>query len=67
MPLDASAVRCAAYEIDKKIKGGRIENYFENDISQDGKYVVSMTLSKKIMDEDELKKIRGKYRNNYYK
>ena len=55
------------YTNTQEIKGGRIENYFENDISQDGKYVVSMTLSKKIMDEDELKKIRGKYRNNYYK
>ena len=55
------------YTNSQEIKGGRIENYFENDISQDGKYVVSMTLSKKIMDEDELKKIRGKYRNNYYK
>ncbi len=29
MPLDASAVRCAAYEIDKKIKGGRIEKIYQ--------------------------------------
>ena len=57
--------------------GGRIENYFENTISQDGKYLVSMTLSKRIQDEeDEEPKYRGgkdygrwgnKYRNDYYR
>lgn len=29
MPLDASAVRCAAYEIDKILKGGRIEKIYQ--------------------------------------
>lgn len=29
MPLDASAVRCAAYEIDKMVKGGRIEKIYQ--------------------------------------
>ncbi len=29
MPLDASAVRCAAYEIDKILQGGRIEKIYQ--------------------------------------
>ena len=29
MPLDASAVRCAAYEIDKMLQGGRIEKIYQ--------------------------------------
>lgn len=29
MPLDASAVRCAAYEIDNILKGGRIEKIYQ--------------------------------------
>ena len=59
----------------KEIKGGRIENRYENDISKDGKYVVSMTMSKKVMNQDESKKQKekekekekGKYRRSYYK
>lgn len=46
--------------------GGKIENYFQNEISQDGQYLVSMTHAKKIMDEKE-KNLRKKFeRNNYY-
>ena len=48
------------------IHEGRIENYFENEISQDGKFLVSMTLCKKITDEDESKKIREDYNYNNY-
>ena len=61
----------------KEIKGGRIENRYENDVSKDGKYVVSMTMSKKVMNQDESKKQKerekekenekGKYRRSYYK
>ena len=32
--------------------GGRIANYYENEISKDGKYLVSMALSKKIVDRE---------------
>ena len=38
----------------KRINGGRMENYIDNEISKDGKYLVSMALSKKVMDEDEI-------------
>jgi len=51
----------------QEINGGKIENYFENGLSQDGQYLISMTLSKKVLDEDEQNKEQGKYRNNYYK
>ena len=51
----------------KDIKDGKIENYVENKVSQDGEYLVSMTLSKKIADRGEPSVGRGKYRNNYYK
>ena len=37
-----------------RINGGRMENYIDNEISKDGKYLVSMALSKKVMDEDEI-------------
>jgi hypothetical protein len=36
------------------ISGGRIENYFENEITQDGQYLVTMSLAKKVMDEDKV-------------
>ena len=35
------------------ISGGRIENYFENEITQDGEYLVTMSLAKKVMDQDK--------------
>ena len=60
--------------------GGKIENYFENDVSQDGKYIVNIIFSKKIMNrEDNIKidnkniekeesdKERGKYKKNIHK
>ena len=58
-----------------QIKGGRIENYVENEISKDGKFLVSMTLSKRIMDEEEPKPRRWKdynkgedmHKNGYYR
>ena len=50
-----------------KIKGGQIENYFENQVSQDGDYLVSMTLSKKVMEKGKSKPVRGKYNINFYK
>lgn len=36
------------------IEGGRIENYFENEITQDGEYLVTMSLAKKVLDQDEV-------------
>ena len=53
--------------INKDINGNKIENYFENKVSEDGEYLVSMTLSKKIMDYGDPYMGRGKYMNNYYK
>ena len=58
-----------------QIKGGRIENYVENEISKDGKFLISMTLSKRILDEEEPKPRRWKdynkgedmYKNSYYR
>ena len=49
------------------INGGRIENYYENEISNDGKYLVSMTLSKRVMDEEEPQQGNNTDRNNYYR
>ena len=50
-----------------KIKGGQIENYFENQVSQDGNYLISMTLSKKVMEKGKSKPFKSKYNNNFYK
>lgn len=36
------------------ISGGRIENYFENEITQDGEYLVTMSLAKKVLDQDNV-------------
>lgn len=48
------------------INGGKIENYFENQISRDGQYLVSMTLSKKIMDgRGNIYRGQDKYRNGF--
>ena len=52
------------------ISGGRIENHFENEISQDGKYVITVSISKRVMDEERPKQEtrRGDmYNNNYYR
>ena len=49
------------------INGGKIENYFENQISKDGQYLVSMTLSKKILDEGNNYRDQGRYRNKFYR
>ena len=49
------------------INGGKIENYFQNEISKDGQYLVSMTMSKKVMDDNEQNFRKGMKRNNYYK
>ena len=51
----------------KNIDGGKIENFFQNEISQDGNYLVSMTFSKKTIDKDKLNRNRGRYQKNYYK
>ena len=59
----------------KETKNSRIENSYENNVSKDGKYVISMALSKKVLDGDDSKKKKeidrekekGKYRNNYYR
>ena len=40
------------------IEGGRIENYFENEITEDGKYLVTMSLAKKVMDENDGSSVR---------
>ena len=50
-----------------QFNGGKIENYFENEISRDGNYLVSMTLSKKRMDKEGTNFGRERYKNNYYK
>ena len=50
-----------------QFNGGNIENYFENEISRDGNYLVSMTLSKKRLDKEDTNFGRGRYRNNYYR
>ena len=51
----------------KNIDEGKIENFFQNEISQDGNYLVSMTFSKKTIDKDKLNRNRGRYQKNYYK
>ena len=48
------------------INEGKIENYFENQISKDGQYLVSMTLSKKIVDGNNYRD-QGRYRNKFYR
>lgn len=50
----------------KNNNDGRIQNFTENEISKDGQYLISMTLSKKIMDEKNNQR-QNVYRNNYYK
>ena len=50
-----------------QFNGGNIENYFENEISRDGNYLVSMTLSKKRLDKEKTNFGTGRYKNNYYK
>lgn len=50
-----------------QFNGGKIENYFENEISRDGNYLVSMTLSKKTMDKEYTNFGNGRYKNNYYR
>lgn len=55
------------YTNSTQINGGRIENYYENQISKDGKYLVSITLSKRIMDEEEPKQDNFIDGNSYYK
>ena len=48
--------------------GGKIENYFENQISRDGQYLVSMTLSKKILDDEDNNDIgQDRYRNRFFR
>ena len=49
------------------INGRKIENYFENQISRDGQYLISMTLSKKSVDEGNNYRDQGKYRNKFYR
>ena len=44
-----------------------IENFFENEISRDGNYLVSMTLSKKRLDKEGINFGTRKYRNNFYR
>lgn len=55
------------YTNSTKINGGRIENYYENEISNDGKFLISMALSKRIMDEEEGKQDNYNDSNNYYR
>ena len=55
------------YEKYKKIKGSKIENYFENNMSKDGEYLVSMTLSKKTQEKKAPIFGKEKYRNNFQK
>lgn len=56
-----------AYSNYTNIKGGKIQNFYENEISKDGQYLVSMTLSKKVMDEKNSNRPPNMYKNNYYK
>ena len=51
----------------KNIDGGKIENFFQNEISKDGNYLVSMTFSKKTIDKNKYGKGRGRYQKNFYK
>ena len=55
-----------SYTNTTQINGGKIENFCENEISKDGQYLVSMTLSKKVMDDGKGKG-SGIYKSNYYK
>jgi hypothetical protein len=51
----------------RDINGNKIENYVENKVSQDGEYLVSMTLSKKLPYKGENFMGKGRFRNNYRK
>ena len=49
---------------------GRIENHFENEISKDGKYVITTSICKRILNDDEPKQEQSggdTYSNNYYR
>jgi len=47
------------------IDGGRIDNYHETKISDDGKYIMNISIAKKVFDKN--KNNNGIYpRNNYY-
>ena len=53
------------------IKMGRIENYYENNISKDGQYLVTVSISKIVNDpvpityDDKSTEINNKAYNNY--
>ena len=43
------------------IEGGRIENYIDNEMSKDGRYLISTTLAKKVMDKNEIENREEEY------
>ena len=55
----------------EKYTGGRIENYYENNISKDGQYLVTVSISKIVNDpvpityDDKSTEINNKAYNNY--
>ena len=46
---------------------GRMQNFCENEISKDGQYLISMTLSKKVMDNKNTNRRENIYNNNIYR
>ena len=55
-------------EYENNQKGdGRMQNFCENKLSKDGQYLISMTLSKKVMDNRNNNRRQNNYKNNYYK
>ena len=51
------------------INGGRIDNYYENRVSGDGQYAMSISVAKKVLNKTERNRYQNeglRSRNNYY-
>ncbi len=51
------------------INGGRIDNYYENRVSGDGQYAMSISVAKKVLNKTERNRYRNeglRTRSNYY-
>ena len=54
---------------DIAINGGRIDNFYENKVSGDGQFAMSISVAKKVLNKTERNKYRNEdlgTRNNYY-
>ena len=53
---------------DIAINGGRIDNYYENRVSGDGQYAMSISVAKKVLNKTERNRYHneGRTRSNYY-